>query len=155
MPDDLYHRDILAWSQAQAERLRRMAAGEKVNDLDWDNLIEEVESVGRSQVQAVESPLLQALIHAMKAAAWPGHEAARHWRGEIRILLINARKRFTPSMRQLLDVTALHADALEAVRDAEMDTPPGPLRDGTDLTLDELLSREVSLDALISRLRAP
>ena len=29
MPDDtLYHTDILAWSRAQAERLRRVAAGE-------------------------------------------------------------------------------------------------------------------------------
>ena len=34
MPDDLYHTDILGWSKAQAERLRRVAAGERVNDLD-------------------------------------------------------------------------------------------------------------------------
>ena len=46
MPDDLYSRDILAWSIAQAERLRRMAAGERVNDLDWANVIEEVEFRG-------------------------------------------------------------------------------------------------------------
>lgn len=49
MPDDLYHRDFVAWSQAQAERLRRLAAGERVNDLDWGNLIEEVEDLGRAK----------------------------------------------------------------------------------------------------------
>ncbi|WP_376093450.1 DUF29 family protein [Roseomonas sp. CCTCC AB2023176] len=55
MPDDRYHRDIMAWSASQAERLRRLRDGEQVNDLDWDNVIEEVESVGKSELQAVLS----------------------------------------------------------------------------------------------------
>lgn len=154
MPDDLYHRDILAWSQAQAERLRRLAAGERVNDLDWGNIIEEIESVGRSEVRAVESLLEQALVHAMKIAAWPDHEAAGHWRGEIRTFLNNARRNFSPSMRQLLDVDALHADALDTARATDPARPALPLRDTTDLTLDELLSRGITTDALIARLRA-
>jgi len=54
MPDDLYDRDIVAWATMQSDRLRRVAGGERVNDLDWDNVIEEIESLGRSQVQAVE-----------------------------------------------------------------------------------------------------
>ncbi len=155
MPDDLYHRDIVAWSQAQADRLRRMAAGEKVNDLDWANLIEEVESVGHSQVQAVESLLLQALIHAMKAAAWPDNPARNHWRGEIRIFLINARKRFTPSMAQLLDVAEIHADALDAAGESGFEHPAVPLRRTTDLTLEELLGRDLTTDELIARLASP
>ncbi len=154
MPDDLYHRDFVAWSEAQAERLRRLAAGERVNDLDWANVIEEIETLGRSEVQAVESLLLQALVHAMKVAAWPGHPAASHWRGEIRTFLINARKRFTPSMPRLIDVAAVHADALEAIRDLDMGQPPLPLRDDTDLTFEDLLSRDLATDALIARLRA-
>jgi hypothetical protein len=152
MPDDLYSRDILAWSQAQADRLRRLAAGERVNDLDWAHLIEEVEDLGRSELRAVEALLLQALLHGMKLAAWPGDPAAAHWRGEIRAFLIGARRRFTPSMRQLLDVAALHADALEAVRDMR----PGealPLRPDTALTLEELLAPELATDNLVARLR--
>lgn len=155
MPDDLYHRDFVAWSQAQAERLRRLAAGERVNDLDWANIIEEVESLGRSELRAVESLLEQALIHAMKIAAWPDHESARHWRGEIRTFLNNARRNFSPSMRQLLDVAMLHADALDAVRATNVDRPAVPLRNTTDLALDELLSRDLTPDALIARMRAP
>lgn len=104
MPDDLYHRDILAWSIAQAERLRRVAAGERVNDLDWANVIEEVESVGRSETQAVDSLLSQALVHALKVAAWPDHVAARTWRNEISAFLVGAKRRFSPSMAQQLDV---------------------------------------------------
>jgi hypothetical protein len=39
------------WSGRQADLLRRVARGERINsdDLDWPNIIEEVESVGRSQ----------------------------------------------------------------------------------------------------------
>jgi len=154
MPDDLYHRDFVAWSQAQAERLRRLAAGERVNDLDWPNLIEEVEDLGRSQVQAVESLLVQALIHAMKMAAWPEHSAFGHWRGELIALLNGARRRFAPSMTRLIRIEELHADALEAVRGTSLDRPPRPLRDGTDLALAELMSRQLSPEEIVARLAA-
>ena len=53
---DLYDDDILLWSERQAELLRRVAGGEPVNERpDWANIIEEVESVGREQLHAVES----------------------------------------------------------------------------------------------------
>jgi hypothetical protein len=59
---DLYDADILEWSERQAALLRRVAAGERVNDTapDWPNIIEEIESVGRSQLSAVRSLLTQA-----------------------------------------------------------------------------------------------
>jgi hypothetical protein len=47
MSDDLYDDDILWWSEQQAELLRRVAAGERVNDqVDWDNVVEEIEALG-------------------------------------------------------------------------------------------------------------
>ncbi len=61
---DLYDDDILLWSEQQAALLRRLAHGERVNDqLDWGNLVEEIESVGRNELRAVESHLIQALLH--------------------------------------------------------------------------------------------
>ena len=56
-----YESDILEWSERQAALLRRAAAGERVNDLDWPNIIDEVESVGLSELRSVESLLVQAL----------------------------------------------------------------------------------------------
>jgi hypothetical protein len=57
-----YDTDILTWSEHQAELLRRLAAGERVNnEVDWENVIEEIESVGKEQLHAVESRLVQAL----------------------------------------------------------------------------------------------
>jgi hypothetical protein len=48
---DLYD-DVLLWSERQAALLRRMAAGERVNDqVDWENVAEEIEDVGRSSLR--------------------------------------------------------------------------------------------------------
>ncbi|WP_170985020.1 DUF29 domain-containing protein [Roseomonas sp. AR75] len=153
MPDDLYDRDILAWSQAQAERLRRLAAGERVNDLDWTNVIEEIEEVGRSQLLAVESLLLQALVHAMKAAGWPDQQAVRHWTGEIVAFLVQARRRYAPSMAQALDLDSIHADALRIVHRADIPGEPLALTQAPPLTLQELLDPDLAPETLIARLR--
>ena len=65
-----YDTDILTWSERQAALRRRVEAGEKVNDqVDWENVIEEIESVGRSELHDVESLLTQALAHMLKAEA--------------------------------------------------------------------------------------
>jgi hypothetical protein len=49
-----------------------VTAGQPVNErLDWVDIIEEVESVGRGDLRAVASLLPQALMHMPKAEAWP------------------------------------------------------------------------------------
>jgi hypothetical protein len=71
MPNDLYDRDVLAWSEHQADLLRRLARGERVNDVDWEHVVEEIEDVGLSELHAVASCLEQILVHLLKAQAWP------------------------------------------------------------------------------------
>jgi hypothetical protein len=70
---DLYEDDFLLWSESQATLLRRLAAGERVNDrdLDWANLGEEIEAVGRGELGAFESLLTQAIVHRLKQECWP------------------------------------------------------------------------------------
>ena len=63
VPEDLYARDVVLWSERQAEALRRLRAGERADGLDWDNLIEEVESLGRSETKSVRTLLVRALEH--------------------------------------------------------------------------------------------
>jgi hypothetical protein len=50
---DLYDTDVLEWSERQADLLRRLAAGERVNsaDLDWQHVAEEIEDVGKSELR--------------------------------------------------------------------------------------------------------
>ena len=96
-----YETDILTWSERQAALLRRRASGELVNDneLDWPNIAEEIEDVGRSQLHAVESLLVQALRHMLKAEAWPLSRDAANWRADAIDFRGQVQRQFVPSMR--------------------------------------------------------
>lgn len=137
-----YETDVLVWSERQGELLRRIARGERVNDadLDWPNIAEEIESVGRSQVDAVESLLLQALLHMLKDQAWPGSPAAPGWRADGRLFRSQARRRFAPSMRQRIDVSGLYSDAVKALPETMDRQAPLPVPESCPVTLDELLA---------------
>jgi hypothetical protein len=135
-----YGTDILTWSERQAALLRRVGAGEKVNDqVDWENVIEEIESVGRSELHAVESLLTQALAHMLKAEAWPLSSAVQGWHAEARLFRRQARRRFAPSMRQKIDIPGLYADALYALPETIDGVPPLPVPTECPVTLEELL----------------
>ena len=90
---DLYDADILTWSERQAALLRRLAAGEQVNEqIDWENVVEEIESVGRSEVRGVTSALKNAVQHKLYQPGWPRAAAMRHWQYEVRAQLAQAAK---------------------------------------------------------------
>ena len=133
--NDLYDQDILIWSEQQADLLRRRLG----NALDWDNLAEEIEDVGRSQLRAVESHLVQALLHDLKVRAWPLSRDVPHWRAEARGQRDDARAGFTPSMAQRIDVAALYRRALRRLPETIDGEPPRQVPDACPATLDELL----------------
>lgn len=146
MPDGLYDRDALAWSEQQADLLRRLAAGERVNDaVDWPNLIEEVQDVGLSQLRSCRSLLRHALVHLLKLHVWPDSQAAAHWRGETVGFLADARDRFSPSMRHRIGLDDLYKTALNQIRAGRDDTcDPRSPPEACPFTLDELLARDVA-----------
>ena len=114
-----------------------------MNDqVDWDNVAEEVESVGRSQLAQVKSLLVQAIAHMLKAEAWPHSRDVPHWRAEARGFRDDASDIFTPSMRQRIDVAELYARALRRLPERIDDQEPLPVPARCPLTLDELLSDE-------------
>lgn len=153
MPDALYDRDILAWSEHQADLLRRMARGERVNHVDWENLIEEIEDVGRSQLDAVESYLTLIMAHVLKLHLWATDQAVRHWREETVVFQKNAKRKFAPSMRQRIDLEVLYSDAIEQLRAIDPATPLAPLPEAVPFTLEQLLSDR--WDGLLRRLPPP
>ncbi len=137
---ELYDNDVLEWSERQAELLRQHAAGRTSNSaIDWPNIIEEVESAGRSQLTAVQSLLVQTLLHDLKAEAWPLAPYVPHWRAEARGFRRDAARTFTPSMRERIDVAGLYADALYRMPDTIDGVPPLPVPPHCPVTLDELL----------------
>ncbi|MGH7077125.1 MAG: DUF29 family protein [Acetobacteraceae bacterium] len=121
----LYDSDILTWSEQKAALLRRIAVGERINDLvDRANVIEEVESIGREQSHQVELLLVQALVRVLKAAGWRASRTAPHRRAEARRLRAEATARSVPSVAQPIDLAGLYRLALAAVPETIDGRPP-------------------------------
>ena len=148
MPDGLYERDILSWSEHQADLLRRLARGERVNDVDWEHVVEEIEVVGLSQLNAVRSDLRLMLVHLLKIRGWPDSSSVDHWRGEVASFQADAEQRFSPSMRQRIDLAKLYDGALKQVEGTRYDgVAPRDWPATCPFTLDELLTeRRVVLE---------
>ena len=62
-----YEADFYAWSQDQAARLREL----QPSSIDWGNVAEEIESLGRSDKRAIESDLAVVLLHLLKWRCQP------------------------------------------------------------------------------------
>jgi len=65
-----YDKDFYSWTQEQAELLKHG----RFSELDIDNLIKEVESMGRSEKRELESRLTFLLLHLLK---WKYQEVRR------------------------------------------------------------------------------
>ena len=104
MPSD-YDTDLSVWAEQQAALLRRLAAGERVNNAepDWLNIAEELEAVGRSERRELRSRMERLLQHLLKWHHQPDYRS-RSWQSTIRIQRreINAILDDNPSLRQTL-----------------------------------------------------
>ncbi len=150
MPDDLYNRDILTWSEHQADLLRRVARGERVNGVDWEHVVEEIEDVGNSQFSAVESFLRLLLAHLLKIQGWPENLSVGHWRSEVVSFQADAVQRYAPSMRQKIDLDRIYQVAREQVAPAHYDgRDPDSLPERCPFTLDQLLTEHWSALAAV------
>jgi hypothetical protein len=138
-----YDTDIVQWSECQADLLRRVAAGERINDqVDWDNVIEEIESVGRSERDTVMSLLTNVIDHKLRLLGWPDHPAARHWQHELRPWLARVAKRHRASMHIGDEISDLFRIACLDIDAHMLDAgpPTTPLPASCPWTLDELLA---------------
>jgi hypothetical protein len=136
----LYDDDILEWSEHQGRLLRRLASGQPGNELpDWENIIEEVESVGRSQLTAVRSLLIRALEHELKTKAWPNTRHVPGWEAEARRFRVGAAEAYSRSMRQRIDIDDLYRKALSILPASIDGIPPQAVPQECPHTLDELL----------------
>lgn len=143
MPNDLYERDILSWSEHQADLLRRLARGERVNDVDWAHVVDEIEDVGLSELNAVRSYLRLMLVRLLKLQGWPENLAADHWRRELASFQSDAVQCFAPSMRQRIDLASLYTRALNELRDTRFDgVSPQPWPVACPVGLDGLLNED-------------
>lgn len=135
-----YERDFYAWTQDQSTRLRT----HDFANLDIDNLIEEIETMGRSERRQLTSRLEVLLIHLLKWQYQPALRG-RSWQ----LTIVEQRRRIdkllqnNPSLRpQLFDLLAeAYADAtFGAMRETGLPQETFPAL--SPYTLDEVLAVE-------------
>ena len=116
----LYERNFYEWTHMQARALRQLNASQ----IDWDNVAEEIESLGRKDRRALKSHLEVLMAHLLKCLVQPSRRT-RSWDMNIR----EQRKQITSLLQQnpsLQDLSAtrfssLYADAVwRAVRDTRL-----------------------------------
>jgi Domain of unknown function DUF29 len=79
----LYQSDYYAWTKQQSAELRRLAAPRAHITLDLENLAEEVESLGKSQLSSVKSQMRRVIEHLLELEHSPGAEPRAGWRRTI------------------------------------------------------------------------
>ena len=77
--DDLYARDFYTWTQRQAELMKAGLLGR----LDLKNVIEEIETLGRSEAAALESAYRLICMHQLKRMIQPERASSRSWTNTI------------------------------------------------------------------------
>ncbi len=114
----IYEADYLRWIETTIERLR----SQDYANVDWENLIEEIADMGRSERRSLESNLIFVLLHLLKWQYQP-EQRSGSWEGSI----IEHRRRIkkalqeSPSLKPYLD--GVFAECYtEAVKQAKAET---------------------------------
>lgn len=138
----LYEQDFNLWIEEQARLLKES----RFDLLDLENVIEELESMGRSDKHSLESHFDNLLMHLLKYRYQPDFRSTS-WRGSIR----EARKqiskimRDSPSLRPYLAQYAIipktYKSAITQAAD-EAGLPASTFPPELPFTLDEMLDEE-------------
>lgn len=75
----LYDEDFWSWTQREASALRRRDP----SAIDWENVTEEIEALGRREQRGWTSPCGKVIRHLLKMEHSRRRESVKHWRDEI------------------------------------------------------------------------
>lgn len=118
---NLYEADYLKWIETTVEKLRVR----DYSSVDWENLIEEIEDMGRSERRSLESNLVVILTHLLKWQYQPKFRSGS-WKGSIVEHRRRIRKAFkeSPSLKPYLQevFAECYLDAVE-LASAETELP--------------------------------
>lgn len=120
----LYKTDFYGWTQEQAAKLRKLLV-ERVNlDLDVENILEEIDSLGRSDYHQLVSRIEEIAIHLLKLHYSTLLECERLWKNSVRgqrtriAKLLRQSPSLKPRLREALD--AGYEDALRHFSDDKL-----------------------------------
>ena len=99
MPDGpRYDDDFYAWTQYQAEVLRTMAVAD--NRFDRENVVEEIETLGRSDRDAVRSQIRRIIEHFLKLAYSTAQQPRFDWMASIAEARATLGDKISPTLRR-------------------------------------------------------
>jgi hypothetical protein len=112
----LYRQDVYLWSREQSAALRKAAGAGSNLPIDWENVAEEIESLGRSERGSLRSQIRRVLEHLMKLQASPANEPRRGWVDSVvdAQVMIEDVLEASPSLRR--EVAAIVAGEIPRVR---------------------------------------
>jgi hypothetical protein len=122
----IYETDFYTWTQQQAAFLK----SSQFSEIDLENLIEEVESMGRSEKRELESRLTVLLQHLLKWQYQPARRG-RSWELTIKgqrmnfIKVLNENPGLKPSLNQCL-IDAYQFAIVEASKETGLDEKTFP-----------------------------
>lgn len=138
----LYEQDFYAWCLEQAEALKE---GD-LSKLDWENLAEEIDSMGRRERKELRNRLIVLFCHLLKLKFQPEYPDKKSWintvreqRKEINFLYLED----SPSLKYCIEEVAIRAYD-QAVEEAIKETgkPIPKLGINFYMTLEEALTDE-------------
>ena len=121
----MYDQDLVRWSEEQARALRAAADAGWNAPIDWEDVAEEIESLGRSDRRALASHIAVVIEHLLKLQASPASMPARGWKDRI----VRARREIerllaeSPSLRREIagiiaqDLPDVHVGAHRPLQD--------------------------------------
>lgn len=112
----LYELDDYQWWQETIKLLKN----QQFEALDLDNLIEELEELGKEKKNAVVSLLEQIIRHLLLLQYWQNQTDYNtvHWQGEIYTFRVQLRRKLTTNLRNYLnsELNSIYQDALGFVK---------------------------------------
>ena len=114
---NLYEKDFYEWVQTTVKQLR----DRDLTNLDWDNLIEEIESLGKQERRELVNRLIVLLTHLLKWEYQP-EKRSKSWFAIIKIQRIEIARHLNnnPSLKPYISdaiVDAYEVAILEAVKE--------------------------------------
>lgn len=101
---ELYNRDFYLWVEATKQAIQN----KDFEHMDWDNLYDEVDDMGKSEKRSLESYLERLIAHVLKLQYWEKEKErnSNHWKAEI----INFRRRIKRLIKQNPSFMTLSAE---------------------------------------------
>jgi iron-sulfur cluster repair protein YtfE (RIC family) len=143
----LYDRDFFAWTQQQANLLRHAAVHQSTSKLDFQNLAEEIESLGKRDRRALTHNVARIIEHLLKLQHARAEEPRAGWENSVEAHRSKVRRILGDSPGLKGELSAILSEGYEdgcrqAARSLSGDLGPNALPEACPYGIDQILDRD-------------